>query len=404
MRRVCDIVVLAALAFPAFALPQGAASSLLTKGQAALAAGKAAEAMRLGDAFVLKEPKRYEGHRLVARAALLLDRPDRAERAFREALRLAPPAVRPALQNDLRETSSLRQALQSTARARALKASGDLLAAARAQESAYRALPARYALGIAAAELFESAGRLTDARRVLEDVRSRHPKANAATHITQRLASLQVEIDAARRREAAESNRRQADEDQAAEARRIEARRAEEERQNREEARQAKTKEAERRAEEERQRAEKARLDQEEIARLTTILDGHRREASEAESAITEANGRVDDFERSARRFDNEADSARDRRDAAKRERDDLQSKLDDAKGDLSKQLLREQLRTAESKYDDAKGDYNRARDRYNDAKSSLEQWRSALNQARQRLEQARQDVRDTEAAIARVG
>ena len=155
-------------------------ASVLAKGERALVAGNAKEALRLGTAATSGYPKRYEGHRLVGRAALALDLPDRAERAFGQARKLAPAAVRPALTREIAQAGGLRKALAGIARVERLKGFGDRVGAARAQESAYLAYPARPTYGFAAAELFESADRFDDARRVLEEVERRDPKGDAA--------------------------------------------------------------------------------------------------------------------------------------------------------------------------------------------------------------------------------
>ena len=390
--------------FLALLLPSGSsAQAPLIKGQAALSAGRYAEALRLGKATVASLPNRYEGYRLVARASLGLDRPDDAEKAYRQALRLAPPNARTAIQNELVQVGALRVALGEIVKAKALKVSGESLAAARAQEAAYRVFPARPAYGLLAVDLYESSGRLDDARRVLEAVRER----SLSTATAQRLAALQARIETARRTATEELDRRLADQTRADDERVATARRAEAAERKRVEA----AKEAERRAEEERQRAEeerqreeKARQDREETDRLNGVLDGYRRDASSAESALHDAEGRAGDLDREARRLDHEADDARSRRDRAKGERDRAKSAVDDAKGDLARQVAQTALRGAENAYDDAKGDYDRADHRRDDAKSRLSAAQSDADAARRRLETARQGVRDTEAALARVG
>lgn len=395
MLRLRNIAVLAASALALGAgaspqkAPQASAGALLAKGQKALDAGQGAEALRQGAALVAAYPKGWEGHRLVARASLLLDRPDGAEAAFRQALRLAPASARPSLGAELRGAVSLRQALAEAARARALKASGDDAGAARAQEAAYGVLPAREAYGLAAAELFETAGLLDDARRVLESVRARHPSAA----VQRRLDLVQTRSETVRKQAADERAQREDD------ARKAAAERAAEKERRRIEA----EREAERRAEEERQKAEKARLDREETERLNEVLSGLKRDVSEAEEEIRQGDARADDAQRAVRKIDGELDDARDDRNRAKREKEKWEDKLKDAKSDMERDVIRGELRSAASAYDDAKEKYGRVDRRMDEAKSRLSQAQQDADAARRRLEQARQGVRDTENALARI-
>ncbi len=389
-------LVLALFAVPlAFGAKPDPFLAPLAKAQAAFDAGRHAEALRQGSALSAKYPGRWEGHRLVARAALALNQPDRAEAAFRQSLRTAPASLRPSLQSGLKEAGRLRDALRQMSYALSLKASGDLAAAARAEESAYRTFPTRPAFGLAAADLFESAGLLADAQRLLTEVRDANPRLG----LDARLASLKARVEAMERETAVQK--------EAEDRRFAEARRAEDERKATEAARRAKAAEEkraedERRAEEERQE-EKLRADREETERLKGVLADQRRQVADAEGAVRSAEDRIGDAERTVRRLDDEADRARGRRDAAKRERDDIADKLNDAKGDLAKQVYREQLRTAEAKHNDAKDDYDRADRRLDDAKSKRDGARSDAGAARRTLEGARQSVRETEAALQRI-
>jgi DNA repair exonuclease SbcCD ATPase subunit len=401
MRRLCCIVVLAALACSspvALAEPavQASVSTLVGKGQAELRAGRFREALRLGEGLVAKYPKRYEGYRLVGAAALRLDQPDRAERAFRQALPLAPVAARAGLQGGLREAKVLRQALRDVARAEALKESGDFPAAAGAQESAYQTVPARSKWGFSAAELFERAGRMEEAQRVLEDLRERNPTGAVAAQVRDRLASLQTRIEAARKDAADELARKEAEEQQAAEARR------EEEEQRKREAERRRLEE-ERKAEEERRRAERARYVREETERLNGLLRAQRANVDETESALRRGRETVNDAERTVREVERDADSARSRRDEARRRKDEIEGKLRDAKGEIARQVYRDELRSAESKYNEADSEYSRASRRVDEAKSYLSRARNYVDEVRNALDRLEQDIRDTQAALSRL-
>ena len=371
-------------------------ADLLRKGARALGAGQAREALRLGEAFVAKYPKRYEGHRLIGRASLPLDDAKRAESEFRLALRFAPVKVRPSIQTEIDGAVRLKKAFSEIARVEKLKGFGDTVGAARAQEAAYEAYPARSAFGLLAAEMFEAAGRFDDARRILEDVGRRSPKAGVAD----RIAALDAKAESVRAKAAADGAERREQEKKDAEARRAEeARRVEEARK----AKEAQEREAQRRADEERQRIEKARQDQEEGDRLRRLLVEDRAGAVQAESAVTSADSAYAEADRVVRRIDGDADDARDKRDRAKRKRDDLADKLRDAKGELARQVYQDDLRTAQRDYDDAKGDFDRVNRRLSDAKSRRDSAQADGDRARGILEQWRQAIRDTEAALARL-
>lgn len=416
MGRVAKIVLLAGWAlfqtsssFAADAKPvqkstQATAWSLIAKGQEALKSGRYKDAILVGNTLTAKYPRRYEGPLLVGRANLALDEPGKAEPSLRKALGLAPAAAKATVQGLVKEASALKQAFALDAEARSLKLAGDLGAAARTEENAYHTASSRAAFGFRAAELFESADLLEDARRLLEEIEKRNP--TSAARAREKMVEIQQKVDAAVKQEEEDRANRQAkarDE----EARRVEAERkaAEKKRLAREaeEKRIAEEQEAARRAEEERQKAERERQIREETDRLNSELSDRKRAVSDAESALRSAEQRVNDADRDVRQADSEVDRARSRRDQAKSERDRIQAEIDAAKTELGKQVLRGQLRSAESAYDDAKGDYDRAHGRLDDAKNRLSQARSDCDSAKQTLDRARQDVRDTEDALNRL-
>jgi len=419
MRRLSNIAVFAALGFSVMAgavppqkpakLSTATLTTLSAKGQKALNAGQGAEALKQGNLIVAKFPKRWEGYGLVGRANLLLDRPDRAEVAFRKSLTLAPFAAQPALQKGLMESASLRQALGFVAFSKSLKASGNLAGAARAQESAYRAFPSRYSYGVTAATLFESAELFEDAVGLLKTLHLDGKPEQA--RIAARITLLEGKVAEARKEAAAIQARKEAAERRAEEEQRLEdARVAKEKAERKAEAdrvakeRERKRIEEERKAEEERLKAEKARQDREETDRLNTVLSDQKSLVSRWESALSQAESSVSRAESDVRDADSKADHARSRRDHAKRERDSWQDKVNDAKTDVARDLAKGELRSAESRYDDAKDEYNRANSRYEDAKSRRDQAKREVDDARRNLDQARVNVRDTEDAISRIG
>ena len=393
MRIPSTVVVVLGLA--AFALPQTPAS-LLQEGARALGAGHAREALRLGEAFVARFPKRYEGYRLVGRASMPLDDPTRAEKAFRRSQKLAPVAVRASIGAEIAGAVALEKALVERARAEKLKAFGDLVGAARAAEAAFGAYDARAAYGFDAAERYEAAGKFDDARRLLAEIGRRHPKASVA----EKLAALDARAETARAQSAADEALREEKERKDAEAKRAEAaRRAEATRK----AKEAQERETQRRADEERERIEKARQDQEEADRLRRVLAEDQAGAAQAERAVASADAAYADADRIVRSLDGDADDARAKRDRAKRKRDDLADKLRDAKGELARQVYQDDLRTAQRDYDEAKGDFDRIDRRLSDAKSQRDAAQSDGSNARSALERWRQAIRDTEAAITRL-
>jgi chromosome segregation ATPase len=369
---------------------------LLTKGQQALDAGRYSEALRLGTAAVAKGPKVWQAHRLVGRAAVGLDQPDRAEKAYALALKFVPAGSKAALQKERMEVAMLRRALAFVARSETLRKVGELVGAAEALSSAYSAMPKRYAYGIESAELFEKADRLEDARQMLDEVRGRTlPQAFAAS-VKERLEAVLTKIDAVREAARLEKERKEE------EARKVEAARAAAEKRRAQEAERKQIQEEQRR-EEERQKAEREQKIKEEKDRLERQLSEDKSAVSDAESEVRRAESRVSDAEREVRDADSQADRARSRRDDAKHEVDDWKDKVDSAKTEVAKEVYRSGLRAAESKYDDAKNYYERAKSKYDDAKSRQSSAQSDLDNAKRKLDGARQDMRDTEDAINRL-
>ena len=371
-------------------------ASLLQQGARALGTGHAREALRLGEALVVKYPQRYEGYRLVGRSSMSLDDPKRAEAAFRTALKLAPVKLRPSIQDEILGATALSKALAELARVEKLKGFGDLVGAARAQEAAYDAYPARAKYGLAAVDLYESANRYADARRILERITVRHPKLG----IAEKIAALETKAQTARAKAASEEAERHEQERQDAETRRAEKARRDEEAQK---AKAAQEREAQRRADEQRNRLEKERQEREEADRLRQVLIDNRAGAAQAEAAISSADAVYTDADRIVRRIDGDADDARNKRDRAKRKRDDLADKLRDAKGELARQVLKDDLRTAQRDYDEAKDDFDRVNQKLTDAKSRRDSAQADGDRARTILEQSRQAIRDTESALARL-
>ncbi len=420
MRRLCNIAVFAALALSAVAgaapiqkkhAPPVTAASMIAKGQKQLNMGRGAEALRQGNLIVAKYPKQWEGYGLVGRAGIVLDLPDKAEAAFRKALLFAPAAVRPGLQRWVAESASLRQALGFLAFSKSLKSGGNIAGAARAEESAYRALPARYAYGLSSASLFETAGLLEDSKRVLASVEAQGVPADLAHRILARMNALTAKIEEAQKEADKIQARKEAAERRAEEERQAEDARVAKEKADRvaeadrvAKERERKRVEEERKAEEERQKAEKARLDREETDRLNQVLSDQKSTVSKWESTLRQAESSVGTAETEVRDADSKADHARSRRDQAKHERDDWQDKVNDAKTDVARDLARGELRSAESRYDSAKGEYDRENSRYEAAKSRLDQAKHDVDDARRNLDQARADVRGTEDAISRIG
>lgn len=370
--------------------------AMLAKGQQALNAGQNAEALRLATAAVAKAPKEWQAHRLVGRAAVALDSPDRAEKAYALALKFVPAGARVALLKEASEVAILRRALNARKRSETLRETGDLALAAEASEEAYRLMPKRYAYGIASAELFEKAGKLEDARRMLDEVRGRTLPSKVAEDVKVRLEAVLTKIDGAREAARLEKERREAAEKQRDELlrqqlelfrRRYEA--AQREKEDKERA--------------EKEKAERERQIKQETERLQGLLSDYRTQLSNAESDLRRAQDRVSDAEREVREADGQADRARSRRNDAKREVEDWKDKIDSAKTDVAKEVYRSGLRSAEAKYDDAKNDYERANGRYEAAKSRLSDAERGVNDAKTRLDQAQRDVRETEDAINRL-
>lgn len=379
------------------------APNTLALGERALRGKNPLKALQYGETAAKNDPKDWRAQRLIGDAATLLDRPDRAEKAYLSALKLAPSSARSALQRSVERSLELRKALAFVAEARAQRAAKDLAAAARAEEKAYRAFPERVAYGLQAARMYDDASLLFDAERLLLELRDRNLSTAKLAEVEARLAATQATIKANHEREDAEVARKEE-----AARKEAEAKRAEEERRQKDRVRRAKEAERQRqedarKQEEERQRVEKERAYQAELSRLNGVLDSYKSDVANAESKLRHAQDAISQAESEVRRYESEVDDARSRRSRAKGEVDEWQSKIDNAKKEIEKEVYRGELRSAKNRYEEADNAYDRATGRRDAARSRLSQAQNEADAARRELDTARQNVRETEDAISRL-